>query len=283
MKKYSGIEDSFQTIRVATNNSDVRVIVQKFMTKEQTYSSLLMAVSENEKKYDELRSINAEKAKRVRELQIANENRRTISKPDTDDEQINEAYQNKMHALRQTVDDMEAKESQYAILQEEEVQLTTEFESLQTRKKNMRLVTDQVGGWTQRVREKMEEQLQGVSLQTDGKSLIQVFREIKAMTNGQLTEIKQKIAEQDDEDSVGDKDYIGQFASDDYITKNIRVIGGPNNDDRSEQASKYYASAMGGGGDEEFEESKHNTEAYHQMLDQRSTIKEAKAQHERIL
>jgi len=75
-----------------------------------------MAVSENEKKYDELRSINAEKAKRVRELQIANENRRTISKPDTDDEQINEAYQNKMHALRQTVDDMEAKESQYAIL-----------------------------------------------------------------------------------------------------------------------------------------------------------------------
>ena len=129
----------------------------------------------------------------------------------------------------------------------------------------------------------MEEQLQGVSLQTDGKSLIQVFREIKAMTNSQLTEIKQKIAEQDDEDSVGDKDYIGQFASDDYITKNIRVIGGPNNDDRSEQASKYYASAMGGGGDEEFEESKHNTEAYHQMLDQRSTIKEAKAQHERIL
>ena len=54
---------------------------------------------------------------------------------------------------------MEANESKYAVLQEEEVQLTTEFESLQTRKKNMRLVTDQVGGWTQRVREKMEEQL----------------------------------------------------------------------------------------------------------------------------
>jgi len=52
MKKYSGIEDSFQMIRVQTNNSDVREIVQKFMTKEQTYSSLLMAVSENEHKYD---------------------------------------------------------------------------------------------------------------------------------------------------------------------------------------------------------------------------------------
>ena len=45
MAKYRHIEESFQTIRYQTNNSAVREIVQKFMTKEQTYASLLLAVS----------------------------------------------------------------------------------------------------------------------------------------------------------------------------------------------------------------------------------------------
>ena len=38
MAKYRHIEESFQEIRAKTNNSDVREIVQKFMTKEQTYA-----------------------------------------------------------------------------------------------------------------------------------------------------------------------------------------------------------------------------------------------------
>jgi hypothetical protein len=58
MQNYRHIEESFQTIRHQTNNSDVREIVQKFMTKEQTYSALLLAVSQNEQKYDELRMLN---------------------------------------------------------------------------------------------------------------------------------------------------------------------------------------------------------------------------------
>ena len=61
MQNYRHIEQSFQTIRHQTNNSDVREIVQKFMTKEQTYASLLLAVSQNEQKYDELKSENVAK------------------------------------------------------------------------------------------------------------------------------------------------------------------------------------------------------------------------------
>ena len=59
MGHYRHIEESFQTIRHQTNNSDVREIVQKFMTKEQTYASLLLAVSQNEQKYDDLKEQNA--------------------------------------------------------------------------------------------------------------------------------------------------------------------------------------------------------------------------------
>ena len=61
MANYRHIEDSFKEIRVKTNISDVREIVQKFMTKEQTYASLLSAVSTNERKYDELKALNLEK------------------------------------------------------------------------------------------------------------------------------------------------------------------------------------------------------------------------------
>ena len=51
MANYRHIEDSFKLIRVKTNISDVREIVQKFMSKEQTYASLLTAVAQNEQKF----------------------------------------------------------------------------------------------------------------------------------------------------------------------------------------------------------------------------------------
>ena len=52
--------------------------------------------------------MNQEKAKRVRELQIANENRRKINKPDEDDEHATEVFDAQMRALKGTKDDMEA-------------------------------------------------------------------------------------------------------------------------------------------------------------------------------
>jgi hypothetical protein len=49
------IEDAFQKIRTATNLSNVNEIVHRFLTREQTYSELLIAVSENERKIENLR------------------------------------------------------------------------------------------------------------------------------------------------------------------------------------------------------------------------------------
>jgi len=42
MEKYSQIEKAFQTIRTTTGNSDVKEMVTKFMTREQTYADLLV-------------------------------------------------------------------------------------------------------------------------------------------------------------------------------------------------------------------------------------------------
>ena len=78
------------------------------MTKEQTYTQLLIAVQANEHRYDELKQMNGDKQKRVRELQIANENRRKIAKPDMDDEKEREDYEAQMRVLMNTEDDTEA-------------------------------------------------------------------------------------------------------------------------------------------------------------------------------
>ncbi len=70
MKKSFAVEDAFQKIRSQTGNTDVQDIVHKFLTKEQTYAQLLTAVSENEKRLEDLRKENDLKREDLRRLQI---------------------------------------------------------------------------------------------------------------------------------------------------------------------------------------------------------------------
>ena len=104
MDKYRPIELAFQEIRARTGNTDVRLLVEKFMNKEQTYASLLTAVKANEQKYDDLRNVNLEKMYKVNDLKIANDNRRTIEKPDADNEKEVEKFERQIEGLEQTQD-----------------------------------------------------------------------------------------------------------------------------------------------------------------------------------
>ena len=85
-----------------------------------------------------------------------------------------------------------------------------------------------------------------------------MLREISNLAKVQVSQIKQRRV--DDQEDVGDKDYMGDFVSEEYLVKNIRVMPmGGATDNASEHTSKYYASAMGAGGAEgDFEENKHN-------------------------
>jgi len=49
------INDAFQNIKTATQVTDVQEMVRKFLTKEQTYGSLLKTVNVSEAKIDTLR------------------------------------------------------------------------------------------------------------------------------------------------------------------------------------------------------------------------------------
>lgn len=63
-------ETAFQKIKAETHISDVQEIVQKFLTREITYSQLLSAVSENEEKIDQLRRDNETHREKLLELQM---------------------------------------------------------------------------------------------------------------------------------------------------------------------------------------------------------------------
>lgn len=70
MRQSQTIDEAFKSIKTATGVTDVQEMVRKFLTREQTYSQLLMAVSESERKIDKLKKDNEELRGRLHELQI---------------------------------------------------------------------------------------------------------------------------------------------------------------------------------------------------------------------
>jgi hypothetical protein len=70
MSKFHVVEESFKKIKTSTGSSDVQEMVHKFLTREQTYATLLTAVSENEKKLEDLRQANEEKIDELHSLKI---------------------------------------------------------------------------------------------------------------------------------------------------------------------------------------------------------------------
>jgi len=70
MNKHYYVEDAFQKIRTATGLSDVNEIVHRFLTREQTYSELLMAVSENERKIENLRKDHETQCAKLHDLEM---------------------------------------------------------------------------------------------------------------------------------------------------------------------------------------------------------------------
>jgi hypothetical protein len=65
MARYKEIEDAFQQIRACSGNSDVREMVTKFMTREETYGMLHKQVGHYERKFEWLKEKNEEKTAKL--------------------------------------------------------------------------------------------------------------------------------------------------------------------------------------------------------------------------
>jgi len=68
MNQSQSIDEAFKAIKTATGVVDVQMMVSKFLTREQTYSQLLMAVSDSERKIDSLKKDNEELRARLYDL-----------------------------------------------------------------------------------------------------------------------------------------------------------------------------------------------------------------------
>ena len=180
-------------------------------------------------------------------------------------------------------------------LLEEIQQLEKELEQVNQKKKKIHLVSDQVGGWANRVMVKMSDQnIADDNILGPGKkkSILQLFQTITDVVSHQLTEIVNFRAQDNESQNmyISAKDFMNDFATDEFITKNIRVrpysgaTAGKQDDERqSEHYSRnnFGGGMPGGGVDQTDEEEKFNKMVNLEMDDQRKKIKVRKEEAEK--
>ena len=200
MSRFREIEEAFQKIRASTGFSDVQEIVHKFLTREQTYSQLLMAVSDNERKIDNLRRENEQWREKLHDLQIQADGQEKKSNHQQTPEIT--ALDNKITTLRK------------------------QSEKAEELNKRVQLVNDQVNSWTSRILQKIDQQFnENITSFENNKTLAFIFERIAQAVVKRL----EQIIIEDDENPDGDKGYItvkdfmNDFATEEFLTKNIRV------------------------------------------------------------
>ena len=114
-----------------------------------------------------------------------------------------------------------------------------DYAALQERYRKINLVNDQVSGWSRRVSQKFAAML-GNSTMAQEVDLVKIFEAMESVTVQELTTLREKA----DENQPEPDDAFIDFATDDFINKNIRVrpISGATNlggqHDRQSQISK---------------------------------------------
>lgn len=163
-------------------------------------------------------------------------------------------------------------------------ELNAHLDQLKKRKKNIQMITDQVGGWSKRVGKKLAEQLDEVTVDTSSLNMLAQFRHIQAMVTTQLKVLQEQREKaradngcsDSDEESMNIKDLVNDFANEEFVQKNVRVrpvsstshVAG-----KADHESKIMTA-------EEEEEKKFNSEAQYDMVQQRKVQKERRKQEE---
>jgi hypothetical protein len=161
MRQSASIDEAFKAIKTATGVTDVQEMVRKFLTREQTYSQLLMAVSDSERKIDKLKKDNEELRTRLHEISI-----------DTAETQgSSQAPSSRGAAVSgsQSMDD-EILEMNRTMMNQQK-----EFDILQERFKRINIVNDQVTGWARRVFHKFGALVDSQAYSKNQDDIVKVF------------------------------------------------------------------------------------------------------------
>ena len=223
-------------------------MVKRFLTREQTYSALLISVSESDRKMDELKRHNDELRSRVHELKV-----------DSD------SVENKEEDAMNKFQDEDIIDSKKTISSQQ-----TEFSRLLEKYKKINIVNDQISGWAKRVYGKFSALTDESDLKNPPDNIVKIFEAMEEITVNELNALKARA----DRSPVEPDDAFIDFATDDFINKNIRVrpISGATNKDETRDGRATDASHGRADGQEENLNDKENFAKY-EMENQRKIAK----------
>ena len=176
-------------------------------------------------------------------------------------------------------------ESEILALTNEIEFLEKEVSTLTDRRKKFNLVSDQVGGWANRVVSKLNTQLlfneDGVKSSSSKNSLTSLFDSITNIVCDSLGDIikHQSPNETEDISMAIAKDFLKDLENEEFFAKNFRVrpvsgMPGPSGgDDRQSEFQTRNNLASGEPGNGENDEDKVNKMMYMEMEEQRKRIK----------
>jgi outer membrane murein-binding lipoprotein Lpp len=197
------IDDAFKAIKTAVVVNDVQEMVRKFLTREQTYSSLLVAVSESERKIDKVKKDNEELRARLHELQIDSD-----ANAQKDDKGQQGPFDEEIVEMNKKLSDQKYHQG-----------------LLNEKFKKINIVNDQISGWAKRVYTKFGALVDDPVFHQEPNDITKIFQAMDAISVKELRAMKEKRKNQEDDEEKGLEygDVFNDFATEDFISKNIRV------------------------------------------------------------
>lgn len=203
MRNSAQIDEAFKNIKTATQVTDVQEMVRKFLTREQTYSSLLKTVSESEAKIDHLKKSNEELRSQLHELTLDSSNSQ-------DKDQKGEA--------QPALDN----DSDIIMMQNELSSVLKEHHRLNDRFKGINIVNDQISNWAKRIYKKFGSLTNDETFSKPPTDLVTVFNAMHTVVDTELSNIM--LERTDDETGNIEYDQVfHDFANEEFCNKNIRV------------------------------------------------------------
>jgi len=226
MMNSSQIDDAFKQIKTATGVTDVQEMVKKFLTREQTYSQLLVKVSEFERGIENLKTDNDTLRDRLHNLKIDSQ----ATQDNNDDTGISKFNDEELIEMNNSI---QSQKKEYSILGD--------------KYKKVNIVNDQISGWAKRVYSKFAALTNDPSLQQQPDDIVKVFLCMDQIVSQELTTLK----ERPDYNQIEPDDPFIDHCTEEFKDKNIRVrpISGITHDETKDGRQSNVSKGAGEGED----------------------------------
>ena len=189
MKDSSHIDEAFKAIKTATGVTDIQELVHKFLTREQTYSELLVAVADSESRIDKLRRENEVLRSRLNELKIGAED---IEGGHSESEEI--------ISLKKELDEIQREE---AVKKEKYY--------------NVEIVQDLIDNWARKIIVKIDEDVSEDKAQE--LDIVEIFGKLSEIVVANLEEYEND----DEDDMVPASNMMNDLLTEEFMQRNIRI------------------------------------------------------------